>query len=130
MMKTHRSINTFEQTKRHFEKDEIFEKADNIRIRESSFLEIVKLLEKYNLSDTSDDVKGIAFEEFLGKTFRGDLGQFFTPRTIVNFMTDILDPKEHETVCDPCCGTGGFLISSFEYVRNRIETDIQEQKEK
>ncbi len=119
----------FEQTKRHFEKDEIFEKADNIRIRESSFLEIVKLLEKYNLSDTSDDIKGIAFEEFLGKTFRGDLGQFFTPRTIVNFMTNVLDPKEHETVCDPCCGTGGFLISSFEYVRNKIETDIQEQKE-
>jgi type I restriction enzyme M protein len=120
----------FEQTKRHFAKDEIFEKTDSIRIRESSFLEIVKLLEKYNLSDTSDDVKGIAFEEFLGKTFRGDLGQFFTPRTIVNFMTFILDPKEHETVCDPCCGTGGFLISSFEYVRSKIEKDIQEQKEK
>lgn len=120
----------FDQTKNHFSKDEIFESTDSIRIREGSFMEIVKLLEKYNLSDTSDDVKGIAFEEFLGKTFRGDLGQFFTPRTIVNFMTEILDPQEHETICDPCCGTGGFLISSFEFVRNKIENDVQQQKEK
>jgi type I restriction enzyme M protein len=69
----------FQQTKQEFSEDKIFEENDILRIRETSFLQIVKLLEKYNLSNTSDDVKGIAFEEFLGKTFRGDLGQFFTP---------------------------------------------------
>jgi len=67
----------FEQTKEDFIHDEIFEPNDAIKIREQSFLSIVGLLEKYNLSDTSDDVKGIAFEQFLGRTFRGDLGQFF-----------------------------------------------------
>ena len=45
-----------------------------------------KLLERYNLSETSEDIKGIAFERFLGRTFRGEIGQFFTPRTIVEFM--------------------------------------------
>lgn len=119
----------FEQTKNEFEKDEIFVKTDTLRIRETSFLQLVNKLEKYNLSDTSDDVKGIAFEEFLGKTFRGDLGQFFTPRTLVNFMVGLLDPQEGELVVDPCCGTGGFLIKVFEYVREKIETDIQAQKE-
>lgn len=118
----------FEQTKQEFKKDEIFEETDVLRIREASFLEIVKKLEKYNLSDISDDVKGIAFEEFLGKTFRGDLGQFFTPRTLVNFMISVLDPQEGEIIGDPCCGTGGFLIKAFEHIRENIEHDIQEAK--
>lgn len=119
----------FEQTKNEFAKDEIFAENDVLKIRETSFLQIVQKLEKYNLSDTSDDVKGIAFEEFLGKTFRGDLGQFFTPRTLVNFMVSVLDPKEGEIIGDPCCGTGGFLIKAFEYVREKIERDIQKTKE-
>ena len=87
-------------------------------------------LENYNLSDTQDDVKGIAFEQFLGTTFRGELGQFFTPRTIVDFMTEILDPQEGEVICDPTCGSGGFLIKAFEYVREKIEADVRAQKEK
>lgn len=120
----------FEKTKEVFKDDEIFDQNDTIKIRETSFLQIVKELEKYNLSDTSDDVKGIAFEEFLGKTFRGELGQFFTPRTIVDYMVEILDPKEGEKICDPCCGSGGFLIKAFEYVREKIEQDIQDAKEK
>ena len=74
-------------------------------------------------------MKGIAFEKFLGKTFRGELGQFFTPRTIVDFMVSVLDPQEGELVCDPCCGSGGFLIKAFEYVREKIEKDIEQQKE-
>lgn len=118
----------FEKTKEDFKYAEIFEENDSLRIRETSFLQIVNLLEKYNLSDTSDDVKGIAFEQFLGRTFRGDLGQFFTPRTIVRFMTEILDPREWELICDPCCGTGGFLINAFEYIRTQIEDDIEWEK--
>lgn len=120
----------FEKTKEVFKTDEIFDPNDSIKIRETSFLQIVKELEKYNLSDTSDDIKGIAFEEFLGRTFRGELGQFFTPRTIVDYMVDVLDPEEGEIICDPCCGSGGFLIKAFEYVREKIERDVQKQKEK
>lgn len=100
-----------------------------MQIKEASFEAIVKELEVYNLSCTADDVKGIAFEKFLGKTFRGELGQFFTPRTIVDFMVSLLDPEEGEVICDPCCGSGGFLIKAFEYVREKIENDIQKAKE-
>lgn len=121
--------NLFEKTKQQFAADHLFDDNAKIEIRENSFEQIVKELEIYNLSTTSDDVKGIAFEQFLGKTFRGELGQFFTPRTIVDFMVSILDPQEGEYVCDPCCGSGGFLIKTFEYVRERIEKDIEIQKE-
>lgn len=114
----------FDDTKRKFKDHKLFEDNDIIKIKRNSFELIVKELEVYNLSSTSDDIKGIAFEEFLGKTFRGELGQFFTPRTIVDFMVKILDPQENETICDPCCGSGGFLIKSFEYVKEKIEKDI------
>ncbi|WP_445752787.1 N-6 DNA methylase [Polaribacter sp.] len=120
----------FENTKKEFKDDDLFDPNESIRIRENSFEAIVKELETYNLSTTSDDVKGIAFEQFLGRTFRGELGQFFTPRTIVDFMVDVLDPQEGEIVCDPCCGSGGFLIKAFEYVRAKIEEDIHQEKEK
>lgn len=121
--------NLFEKTKQQFASDHLFDDNAKIEIRENSFEQIVKELEIYNLSTTSDDVKGIAFEKFLGKTFRGELGQFFTPRTIVDFMVSILDPQEGEYVCDPCCGSGGFLIKAFEYVREHIEKDVEAQKE-
>jgi len=119
----------FEQTKDDFKDDDLFEPNEMIRIRENSFEAIVGELEIYNLSTTSDDVKGIAFEQFLGKTFRGELGQFFTPRTIVDFIVDVLDPQESEIICDPCCGSGGFLIKAFEYVRTKIENEIHLAKE-
>ncbi len=121
--------NLFERTKLEFANDNLFEVNDTIRIKEASFESIVKELEVYNLSRTADDVKGIAFEKFLGKTFRGELGQFFTPRTVVDFMVELLDPEEGEVICDPCCGSGGFLIKAFEYVREKIENNIQKVKE-
>lgn len=118
----------FKATKDEFAEDKLFDSYETIRIKQYSFEQIVKELEKYNLSATSDDVKGIAFEHFLGTTFRGELGQFFTPRTIVDFMVEVLDPQEGETICDPTCGSGGFLIKSFEYVRDKIEKDVENYK--
>lgn len=119
----------FRTTKEFFKDDRLFDDKDEINIRENSFIQILEKLETFNLSDTQDDVKGIAFEEFLGTTFRGELGQFFTPRTIVDFMTEILDSQEGEVICDPTCGSGGFLIKAFEYVREKIEADIRSKKD-
>lgn len=111
----------FRTTKEFFKDDRLFDDKDEINIRENSFIQILEKLETFNLSDTQDDVKGIAFEEFLGTTFRGELGQFFTPRTIVDFMTEILDPQEGEVICDPTCGSGGFLIKAKDSLRLSIE---------
>lgn len=119
----------FNKTKEDFAKDHLFDENETIKIRENSFEQIVKELQVYNLSTTSDDVKGIAFEQFLGRTFRGELGQFFTPRTIVDFMVSVLDPQEGEYICDPCCGSGGFLIRAFEYVCEHIENEVEVRKE-
>ncbi|MBP5501972.1 MAG: N-6 DNA methylase [Bacteroidales bacterium] len=109
----------FDISKEKFAKYNLFEINEEIKIREISFKQIVKELETINLSVTKDDVKGFAFEKLLGRTFRGELGQFFTPRNIVDFMVEVLDPQEGELICDPCCGSGGFLINAFEYIREK-----------
>ncbi|MEO1075576.1 MAG: N-6 DNA methylase, partial [Bacteroidota bacterium] len=119
----------FDLTKQHYSEDEIFAADDSLDVSEATFRRIVKELERFNLSATGDDVKGLAFERFLGDTFRGNLGQYFTPRPVVDFMVDLLDPQEEELICDPAAGSGGFLIRAFEHVRAQIEADIQEKKD-
>ena len=117
----------FKKTKAAYAEDRIFADDDRINLKPATGREIVRLLERYNLSDTSEDVKGIAFERFLGRTFRGEIGQFFTPRTIVEFMVRMLDPKEGEVVCDPASGSGGFLIRFFEIVCEQILADVDRE---
>lgn len=114
----------FDQTKKEYKADRIFEPDERVNLKPATVREIVRLLERYNLSDTSEDIKGIAFERFLGRTFRGEIGQFFTPRTIVEFMVQMVDPKEGEAICDPASGSGGFLIRFFEIVREQIMADV------
>ncbi len=116
----------FEKTKRFYKDDQIFD-DEVINLKPATGKEIVRMLERYNLSETSEDIKGIAFERFLGRTFRGEIGQFFTPRTIVEFMIRMVDPKEGEVICDPASGSGGFLIRFFEMVRQQILADADRQ---
>jgi len=119
--------NLFEETKREYADDNIFDGDEKINLKFDTVREIVRLLERYNLSDTSEDVKGIAFERFLGRTFRGEIGQFFTPRSIVEFMIRMVDPQEGEIICDPASGSGGFLIRFFEIVREKVLRDVDRE---
>lgn len=119
----------FTETKDFYRHDELFTETDKLDISEETFRRIVKHLERFDLSKTGDDIKGLAFERFLGTTFRGELGQFFTPRPVVEFMVDLLNPQEQELICDPASGSGGFLIRAFEHVRAQIVADIQQQKD-
>lgn len=119
----------FELTKDFYKADELFTANDKLDISEATFRRIVKELERFDLAKTGDDIKGLAFERFLGTTFRGELGQFFTPRPVVEFMVDLLDPAEGELVCDPAAGSGGFLIRAFEHVRALILEDVQAKKD-
>ena len=99
---------------------EIFSSDASVSLRDRTVGKLVKLLEQYDLGLTSFDVKGEAFEYFLGETFTGGLGEYFTPRNVVEFMVDAVDPKIGEKIIDPFCGTGGFLIYAFEKVSDKI----------
>jgi type I restriction enzyme M protein len=117
----------FTKTKQFYKADQIFADDTHINLKPATGREIVTKLERYNLSETSEDIKGIAFERFLGRTFRGEIGQFFTPRTIVEFMVHMVQPQEGEIICDPASGSGGFLIRFFEVVRQQILADADAQ---
>ena len=87
--------------------------------------DIVKELSQLNLLSADTDVKGDAFEYFLKNAYQGvsikDLGEYFTPRNIVRTMVSMVNPQLGEKIYDPFCGTGGFLIESFKYLRLRMK---------
>ena len=97
----------FEKVKNKY--TDIFEPEETIEIEGSELSFIVSKLEDYSILDAERDIIADAFEELIGKMFRGGEGQFFTPRNIVQMMIDILQPQEGERIIDPACGSGGFI---------------------
>ena len=92
---------------------------DNIRLTPEKIRTVVGYLESVNLGETDLDSKGRAFETFMGSFFRGNFGQYFTPREIVKFIVDVL-PIEHDSkVLDTSCGSGGFLLYALNKVRDK-----------
>ena len=97
------------------------ETSQEIALPPEAIDKIVELLQDKSLGLTDMDVKGVAFEEFLSSTYRGGgLGQYFTPREVVNFMVDLIQPAIGEKVIDPSCGTGGFIIRVYDVVKEKI----------
>jgi len=80
---------------------------------------IVDLIDKENWSVMSADVKGDAYEGLLEKNAqdtKSGAGQYFTPRPLIQAIVDAMAPKPGETICDPACGTGDFLLAAHDYV--------------
>ena len=107
-----------------------------LQIRDESILkEIMDKLDPLMLTDVDSDVKGDAFEYFLkaSTSTKNDLGEYFTPRHIVKTMVRLVNPQIGETIYDPFCGTGGFLIESFRHIYNnmaRTEANLKTLREK
>lgn len=116
-------------------KKRIFDKDERIRLRPDTIKDVVRRLEHFDMFGIDEDLNGRLFETFLSATMRGrDLGQFFTPRSIVKTMTTIADlkatPDHQDTIIDACCGSGGFLIEALTMMRNQVRanaalTDLQ-----
>lgn len=94
---------------------------DDIRLSAAKARTVVSYLESVSLSDTDLDSKGRAFETFMGSFFRGDFGQYFTPRPIVKFIVDALPIKHDSVVLDTSCGSGGFLLHALDKVRKEAD---------
>ena len=94
---------------------------DDIRLDHTKVKTVVSYLEDINLSETDLDSKGKAFETFMGSYFRGDFGQFFTPRNIVKFIVSVLPITHESRVIDTSCGSGGFLLYALDKVRQEAD---------
>lgn len=79
---------------------------------------------------TEIDIRGDVYEYLLSKiSTAGRNGQFRTPRHIIHMMVELMKPSPKETICDPACGTGGFLVGASDYLRETYRNDILMNKE-
>lgn len=92
---------------------------DNIRLTPEKIRTVVGYLESVNLGETDLDSKGRAFETFMTDYFRGNFGQYFTPREIVDFIISVLPITKDSKVLDTSCGSGGFLLYALDKVRRQ-----------
>ena len=109
------------------EAPEVFK--DGITLSAQETLTIVKYFQRINLNKTDLDSKGKAFETFMGSYFRGDFGQFFTPRNIVKFIVECLPITHKSKVLDTSCGSGGFLLYALDKVREQANEFYDIKKE-
>jgi type I restriction enzyme M protein len=110
----------------------VFRKAQN-KIQDPAKLErlIKELIDREQWMTLDADVKGDAYEGLLEKNAqdtKSGAGQYFTPRALIRAMVDVVQPKPGETICDPACGTGGFLLAAHDYLANHYTLDKGQKK--
>lgn len=93
--------------------------TESIKVDDRVLRTVVSHLEAINLNKTDLDVKGVAFEQFMDGFFKGDFGQYFTPREIIDFCVKMIKPQNYWDVLDPSCGSGGFLLHALDYMRTQ-----------
>ena len=111
---TERVSKVFGRVKARF--GDIFEANENIEIPPTDLVWIVARLEEFSLFQTDRDVMADAFEELIGRSFRGGEGQFFTPRNVVQMIIEVLEPTPDARIIDPACGSGGFLVNVLRFL--------------
>lgn len=114
-----RIVALFEEVKQTYKK--LFRGTEEISLSDRALAFVVSELGKFEFTRTEIDVKGAAYQELVGANLRGDRGQYFTPRGVTKLVARMLDPTEDETVFDPACGTGGFLVAALDHVFRKIK---------
>lgn len=99
---------------------DVYGRGDDFQLSDGNLIYCIRTLQQYHLI-RSGDVLGTAFELLVNQEMKGEMGQYFTPRQVVQMMTRMLGPKIDERVCDPACGSGGFLIYSMRTVFDFID---------
>ena len=102
----------------------IFTKAQNKIDKPVYLKKVISLVDEENWLVMDGDVKGAIYESILeknGQDKKSGAGQYFTPRSLIKAMVDVTKPGIGETVCDPACGTGGFLLAAYDYMKGQSQ---------
>jgi len=110
---------------------QIYSGAQNKISSPAQLSRVISMVDAENWSSMSADVKGDIYEDLLEKIAadtKSGAGQYFTPRALISAMVKCLRPQPGKTVADPCCGSGGFLLASKDYVEKHHSLDADEKK--
>ena len=110
-----RISNIFKEVKNQFA--DLFDADDKIKLTLLSLGNTINKLQETDLTNSSQDAKGLAFQKFLSHKEKDGRGQFFTPEPVIDFCVRFLNPSPEETVIDPACGSGGFLMSTYHFIK-------------
>jgi type I restriction enzyme M protein len=102
--------------------NDVFAEHEEITASDDQLAIVISYLQQYTFLDAPYDVIGTAYEVYVASHLKGERGQYFTNRLVVNMMVRMLDPSEKDIVLDPACGSGGFLVSSMNYIFDKIDT--------
>jgi type I restriction enzyme M protein len=102
----------------------VFPDDDRIRLSADHLQVCVGSLEEWKLFNSNLDVIDDAFEYLVNKSAKGEKGQYFTPRWVIDMCVKMLNPKEQETVIDPACGSAGFTVHTMFHVWRQIVDDL------
>ena len=122
-------ITQYESTLKKLSQEEnligtIFVKAQNKIDKPVYLKKVITMINEEQWLVMDGDVKGAIYESILeknGQDKKSGAGQYFTPRSLIQAMVDVAQPKIGETVCDPACGTGGFLLAAYDYMKNQSQ---------
>ena len=104
----------------------IYTKAQNKIDKPVYLKKVITMINEHNWLSMDGDVKGAIYEKILeknGQDKKSGAGQYFTPRALINAMVDVTMPKIGETVCDPACGTAGFLLAAYDYMKTQSNNE-------
>lgn len=96
---------------------------EDIRLEPKIVYNVVEHLQGLAINKIDLDTKGVAFERFMEDFFKGKMGQYFTPREIIHFCVEMMNPERSDLVIDPACGSGGFLLNALDRVRKFAESN-------
>ena len=102
----------------------IFVKAQNKIDKPVYLRKVITLIDEEQWLVMDGDVKGAIYEGILeknGQDKKSGAGQYFTPRSLISAMVEVTRPQIGETVCDPACGTGGFLLAAYDYMKSQSQ---------
>ena len=109
---------------------DVFAASEVITAADSQLSVVIAQLQHYSFIDAPHDVLGTAYEVYVASHLKGERGQYFTNRHVVNMMVKMAAPSEDDTVLDPACGSGGFILAAMHYVFDSIENSSRKESAK
>jgi type I restriction enzyme M protein len=106
---------------------DVFKEKDEIELSEETLIAVVSELQEYKLFETDFEILDAAFEHMISGDSKGEKGQYFTPRPVIDIIVQLLNPQDDERVLDPSAGSAGFLLHTFQHMLKTQKIDDKDR---